>query len=183
MFMFFNNWDCCLFLDSEQMRLKWPGGTDTICSAQLVLIKLDFLMTQANETWWESHWRWNWTSEFKLYIIICLASRKAALANSKDPDETPHDAASHLGLWCLLKWFSVRNILNIEINILEIPNFGNKLIQIRRMGNSIRHKWVKLSFETAKTKIPCVWQWPWPVTVWSLDTSLPLKGIVYIMFT
>jgi len=28
----------------------------------------------------------------------CLASRKKALACSVDPNETPHDAASHLGL-------------------------------------------------------------------------------------
>ena len=73
---------------------------------------------------------------------LCLASRKKALANSVDPDETPHDAASHQGLRCLLKGISVRNILNIEINILDIPNFGNKLIQFRRMGESTRHKWV-----------------------------------------
>ena len=73
---------------------------------------------------------------------LCLASRKKALANSVDPDETPHDAASHQGLRCLLKGMSVRNILNIEINILNIPNFGNKLIQIRRMGESTGHKWV-----------------------------------------
>ena len=65
------------------------------------------------------------------------------MANSVDPDETPHDAASHQGLRCLLKGISVRNILNIEINILDIPNFGNKLIQFRRMGESTRHKWVK----------------------------------------
>jgi len=64
------------------------------------------------------------------------------LANSVDPDETPHDAASHQGLRCLLKGIYVRNILNIEINILDIPNFGNKLIQFRRMGESTRHKWV-----------------------------------------
>ena len=42
-------------------------------------------------------------------------------------------AASHQGLRCLLEGISVRNILNIEINILDIPNFGNKLIQLRRM--------------------------------------------------
>ncbi|KAH3855604.1 hypothetical protein DPMN_098174 [Dreissena polymorpha] len=37
---------------------------------------------------------------------LCLASRKRALANGADPDETPHDAASHLGLRCLLKGIS-----------------------------------------------------------------------------
>ena len=78
----------------------------------------------------------------RLLTHLCLASRKKALANSVDPDETPHDAASHQGLRCLLKGISVRNILNIEINILDIPNFGNKLIQFRRMGESTRHKWV-----------------------------------------
>ncbi|KAH3856139.1 hypothetical protein DPMN_098719, partial [Dreissena polymorpha] len=30
------------------------------------------------------------------------AGEKKALTNSVDPDETPHDAASHLGLHCLL---------------------------------------------------------------------------------
>ena len=58
------------------------------------------------------------------------------MANSVDPDETPHDATSHRGLRCLPKGISVRNNLNIEINILDIPNFGNKLIQFRRMGES-----------------------------------------------
>jgi len=53
----------------------------------------------------------------------------------------------------LLKEISVGNILNIEINILDIPNFGNKLIQFRRMGQSTRHKWVKLSREIAP--FPC----------------------------
>ena len=77
---------------------------------------------------------------------LCLASRKKALANSVDPNETPHDAAFHQGLRCLLKGISVRNI---EINILDIPNFGNKLIQFRKMGESTRHTWVK-SFKRLK---------------------------------
>ncbi len=83
---------------------------------------------------------------------LCLASRKKALANSVDPDETPHNAASHQGLRCLLKGISVRNILNIEINILDIPNFGNKLIQFRRMGESTRHKWVNTMNKQKYTK-------------------------------
>ena len=82
--------------------------------------------------------------EVKLILThLCLASRKKALANRVDTDETPHDAASHQGLRCLLKGISVRNVLNIEINILDIPNFGNKFTQFRRMGESTRHKWVK----------------------------------------
>ncbi len=81
----------------------------------------------------------NW---WMILTHFCLASRKKALANSEDPDETPHDAASHLGLRRLLKGIYVRNILNMEINILDIPIFGNKLIQFRRMGESTRHKWV-----------------------------------------
>jgi hypothetical protein len=56
--------------------------------------------------------------------------------------EIPHHEASHLGLRCLLKGISLRNILNIEITIQDIPNFGNKLIQFRRIGESTRHKWV-----------------------------------------
>ena len=43
------------------------------------------------------------------------------MVNSVDPDETPYDAAFHPGLRCLLIAISVRNILNIEINILDIP--------------------------------------------------------------
>ncbi|KAH3824015.1 hypothetical protein DPMN_125843, partial [Dreissena polymorpha] len=35
-----------------------------------------------------------------------LSELKKALANSVDPDETPHDAASHQGLRCLLKGIS-----------------------------------------------------------------------------
>ena len=86
------------------------------------------------------------------YLIhLCLASRKKALANSVDPNETPHAAASHLGLRCLLEGISVRNILNIEINtsILNIHNFENKLIQFRRMGESTRHKWVNKTCKNA----------------------------------
>ena len=60
---------------------------------------------------------------------LCLASTKKDLANIVDPDETLHDAASHLGLRCLLKDISVRYILNIKKNMLDIPNFENKLIQ------------------------------------------------------
>jgi hypothetical protein len=41
-----------------------------------------------------------------------------------------------------LKEFLLKIFFNIEINILGIPNFGNKLIQFRRMGGSTRHKWV-----------------------------------------
>ena len=53
------------------------------------------------------------------------------------------NAASHLGLRCLPTGISVKNILNIEINILDIPNFGNKLIQSKRTGESSRLKCVK----------------------------------------
>ena len=67
-----------------------------------------------------------------------------ALANSVDPDDMPHDAASHQGLGCLLKGNSVRKFLSIEIHKLDIPDFGNKLIQFRRMGESTRHKWVNV---------------------------------------
>ena len=55
------------------------------------------------------------------YNHLCLASRKKALANSVDPDETPHDAASHQGLRCLLKGISVRNILNIDNKYTRHP--------------------------------------------------------------
>ncbi|KAH3702967.1 hypothetical protein DPMN_077995 [Dreissena polymorpha] len=38
--------------------------------------------------------------------IYAYRLEKKALANSVDPDETPHDAASHQGLRCLLKGIS-----------------------------------------------------------------------------
>ncbi|KAH3738759.1 hypothetical protein DPMN_045402 [Dreissena polymorpha] len=41
---------------------------------------------------------------------------KKALANSVDPDETPHDAASHLGLCCLRKGIS--GVMKREANVL-----------------------------------------------------------------
>ena len=58
---------------------------------------------------------------------LCLASSKKVLSNKVYPDEKPHDAASHQGLRSLLTGMSVRNIINIEINILDIPNFGKKV--------------------------------------------------------
>ncbi|KAH3873345.1 hypothetical protein DPMN_036579 [Dreissena polymorpha] len=47
------------------------------------------------------------------YIVTSRSSRKTALANSVDPDETPHDAASHLGLRCLLKGICVKFLTQI----------------------------------------------------------------------
>ncbi|KAH3797590.1 hypothetical protein DPMN_151174, partial [Dreissena polymorpha] len=49
-----------------------------------------------------------------------FASRKTALANSEDPDETPHDAASDLALHCLLIGISCWNqILKAFANSLD----------------------------------------------------------------
>ncbi|KAH3725437.1 hypothetical protein DPMN_051270, partial [Dreissena polymorpha] len=39
-------------------------------------------------------------------IIMDYRLEKKALAKSVDPDETPHDAASHQGLRCLFKGIS-----------------------------------------------------------------------------
>ncbi|KAH3770496.1 hypothetical protein DPMN_171783, partial [Dreissena polymorpha] len=48
------------------------------------------------------------------------SSRKKALANSVDPDETQHDAVSHQGLRCLLKGISRWNrILKAFANSLD----------------------------------------------------------------
>ncbi|KAH3874921.1 hypothetical protein DPMN_038178 [Dreissena polymorpha] len=42
-----------------------------------------------------------------LLLVAKVPKRdKKALANSVDPDETPHDATSHQGLRCLLKGIS-----------------------------------------------------------------------------
>ncbi|KAH3718372.1 hypothetical protein DPMN_061175 [Dreissena polymorpha] len=42
-------------------------------------------------------------------MMLVYVVRKKALANSVDPDETPHDAASHQGLRCLLEGISCWN--------------------------------------------------------------------------
>ncbi|KAH3885126.1 hypothetical protein DPMN_009116 [Dreissena polymorpha] len=45
-------------------------------------------------------------SVVRVLLRVTFRLEKKALANSEDPDETPHDAASNLGLRCLLKEIS-----------------------------------------------------------------------------
>ena len=42
-----------------------------------------------------------WESNIFIYRIYHMYSDRQAWANSIDPDETPQNAASHLGLHCL----------------------------------------------------------------------------------
>ncbi|KAH3700592.1 hypothetical protein DPMN_075571 [Dreissena polymorpha] len=56
--------------------------------------------------------------------IVHLEDRKKAFANSVDPDETPYDAASHLGLRSLLKGISVFWAHTIEDETVYIPRMG-----------------------------------------------------------
>ena len=61
------------------------------------------------------------------------------------PDVTPQTAASHLGLFCLLKAlqkFSSKNEIKMR-NSPDAPINESGLIKNMRMGKSIRHKWVK----------------------------------------
>ena len=55
---------------------------------------------------------------------------------------TPQNAASHLGLFCLLTCFSSKNEIKIKFTPYA-PKNENGLIQMIKMGKSIRHKWIK----------------------------------------
>ncbi|KAH3805165.1 hypothetical protein DPMN_133461, partial [Dreissena polymorpha] len=70
---------------------------------------------------WLAGWQAGWRNKLNKCLNVILADfeiglplqrcmylehRKKALANSIDPDETPHDAVSHQGLCCLLKGIS-----------------------------------------------------------------------------
>ncbi|KAH3811803.1 hypothetical protein DPMN_140218 [Dreissena polymorpha] len=52
-------------------------------------------------TWFKRGWRLK--VDIRDISLKVKRLEKNALANSADPDETPHDAASHQGLRCLLK--------------------------------------------------------------------------------
>ena len=69
-----------------------------------------------------------WTSTI-YYPMLCL---KIAgwVANSVDPDEMPHSAASHLGLHCLLKpvWIHMANRVTCITKICKESNKGKKKI-------------------------------------------------------
>ena len=54
------------------------------------------------------------------------------------------NAASHLGLFYLLTKFSSKNEMEMK-NHTRCPKNENGLIQMIRMGKSIRHKWVKVA--------------------------------------
>ena len=55
---------------------------------------------------------------------------------------TLQKAASHLGLFCLLICFSSENEITMKITPDSHKNESG-LVQMRRMGKSIRHIWVK----------------------------------------
>ena len=70
---------------------------------------------------------------------VWLNSLVGVLLYSRPTYLTPHSAASHLGLYCLLKGISSKN----EKIMPDSPNIENGLIQITTMGNPICLKWVK----------------------------------------
>ncbi|KAH3829205.1 hypothetical protein DPMN_131198, partial [Dreissena polymorpha] len=58
--------------------------------------------------------------------------KKKAFANSVDPDETPHDAASHQGLRCLLKEISIiplRLVLSLVLGKLDLMHGSCPLLR------------------------------------------------------
>ena len=65
---------------------------------------------------------------------------------------TPQNAASHLGLFCLLIGNSSKNELKWKITP-DAPKNESGLIQMIRIGKSIRHKWVnRVYYATVKTR-------------------------------
>ena len=56
---------------------------------------------------------------------------------------TPQNAASHLGLYCLLKVISSKNEVKIKITP-NTPKNKSGLIQLIMMGESILQIWVKI---------------------------------------
>ena len=59
-----------------------------------------------------------------------------------DPDVTPQNAVSHLGLFYLLKKISSKNEIKMK-NTPDVPKTESGLIQMIRMGISIGHELVK----------------------------------------
>ena len=59
------------------------------------------------------------------------------------PDVTPQNAASHLGLFCLLNENSSKNGIKIRISP-NTPKTESGLFQIIMMGKSIRQIWVTI---------------------------------------
>ena len=62
-------------------------------------------------------------------------------ANSTDPDETPQNAASHLGLHCLLTGISIKNEIK---KTPGSPKIESGLVQMIMMGKFIRQMWVNI---------------------------------------
>ena len=69
-------------------------------------------------------------------------------ANSADPVQTPPNAASELGLHCLLTEISIENA--VKINPPDIPQPGNGLVQMIRMDKSTGQKSVSFDYYCSK---------------------------------
>ena len=65
--------------------------------------------------------------------------------------EVTQNAASHLGLICLLTGFSPKNEIKMKFTPDTHKN-KNGLIQMIGMGKSIRHKWAKYLTGNVETK-------------------------------
>ena len=79
---------------------------------------------------------------------ISLGPFYGTKANRIAPDVTPQNAASHLGLFCLLTGISSENKIKMKKkNTPDVPKSESGLIQMIRMGKSIRHKWVKYEYD------------------------------------
>ena len=73
--------------------------------------------------------------------VLFVGHRQTEIAQ----DGTPQDAASHLGLFCLLTRFSLKTEIKMKKITPEAPKYESGLIQMIRMGKSIHHKWVNTS--------------------------------------
>ena len=64
------------------------------------------------------------------------------LANNVDPDQTPHNVASELGLHCLpttLLWFPDKNGLKSSTHVGRVHHLGlQKLFQVREKGGNMK---------------------------------------------
>ena len=66
------------------------------------------------------------------------------LANSADPDQTPHNQG---GVGSGSPLLFARNLNKKEKHQKQDPNSGYELVQKIKMGNSIRHVWVNIKCE------------------------------------
>ena len=66
------------------------------------------------------------------------------LANSADPDQTPHNQG---GVGSGSPLLFARNLNKKEKQQKQDPNSGYELVQKMKMGSSLRHVWVNIKCE------------------------------------